>query len=251
VIRSTCACLFVLVAVGWAAPASPAPAEITTPDSTNGDWSRVPEYRLVPGDELVLNFGLRESAPSGFLERGAIVRPDGRISVFPIGDVVAAGHTPRELEAALIDLLSASLKQPRVTVELRKIAGNQVHVLGRVERPGSYPAEPFITVTQAVSAAGGFRDDAARNSVIVFHRRGAREVGVAVIQLDRMIKRGSLAADVPLSRFDIVYVPRNTIGNIGVFTQQAFGPVSNVLSSSLVGWELFHLDRVFTAVPLR
>jgi hypothetical protein len=80
---------------------------------------------------------------------------------------------------------------------------------------------------------------------------GAREVGVAAIQLDRMIKRGSLAADVPLSRFDIVYVPRNTIGNIGVFAQQAFGPVSNVLSSSLVGWELFHLDRVFGVIPTR
>ena len=51
--------------------------------------------------------------------------------------------------------------------------------------------------------------------------------------------------------FRSVYVPRNTVGNIGVFTQQLFGPFSSVLSSSLVGWELFHLDRVFRAVPTR
>ena len=221
------------------------------PDSLEADWSRVAEYRLVPGDELILNFGPRESAPAGFLDRTLIIRPDGRISVFPVGDVVAAGHTPRELEAALIDLLSASLKQPRVTVEVSKIAGNKIHVLGRVANPGSYPAEPFLTVMQALAAAGGFTDDAARNSVLVFHRVGAREASVAAIAVDRMLKRGSLAADLPLSRFDIVYVPRNTIGNINVFSQQLFGPFSSVLSSSLVGWELFHLDRVFRVVPTR
>lgn len=250
-IRATWTSLLVLgalIAPLRAAHAAPTPGREALPDSLNADWSQVPEYRLVPGDQLVLNFGPRESAPTGFLDRTLIVRPDGRISVFPIGDVVAAGHTPRELEAALIDLLSASLKQPRVTVEVSKLAGNQVHVLGRVVKPGSYPAEPFFTVMQAIAAAGGFSDDAARNSVLVFHRAGAREVSVGVIAVDQMIKRGSLAADMPLSRYDIVYVPRNTIGNVGVFTQQLFGPFSTVLSTSLMGWELFHLDRVFRVV---
>lgn len=240
-----------LVALPSAPLAASAPGGDAPPDSVNADWSRVPEYRLVPGDQLILNFGPSGSAASGFLDRPVIVRPDGRISVFPIGDVVAAGHTPRELEAALVDLLSANLKQPRVTVEVSKIAGNQVHVLGRVERPGSFPAEPFFTVMQAIAAAGGFRDDAARNSVLVFHRVGAREVSVAVIAVDRMLKRGSLAADLPLSRFDIVYVPRNTIGNVSVFAQQLFAPFSSALSTSLVGWELFNLDRVYRAVPTR
>ena len=253
-IRATWTCLLVLgivLAPLRAAHTAPAPKRDAPPDSLDADWSRVPEYRLVPGDELVLNFGPNESAATGFLDRTLIVRPDGRISVFPVGDVVAAGHTPRELEATLIDLLSASLKQPRVTVEVTKIAGNQVHVLGRVVNPGSFPAGPFLTVMQAIAAAGGFADDAARNSVLVFHRAGAREASVAVIAVDRMLKRGSLAADLPLSRFDIVYVPRNTIGNIGVFSQQLFGPFSTALSSSLAGWELFHLDRVFRAVPTR
>jgi polysaccharide export outer membrane protein len=233
-----------------ATPAAPAraaapPMEAAPPDSLNADWSQVPEYRLVPGDQLVLNFGPSASAVTGFLDRSLIIRPDGRISIFPVGDVVAAGHTPRELEATLIDLLSASMKQPRVTIEVSKIAGNQVHVLGRVQRPGSFVAEPFMTVTQAIAEAGGFSDDAARNSVMVFHRAGAREVSVAVLALDKMIKRGSLQADLPLSRFDIVYVPRNTVGNIQTFSQQLFGPTSMMLSGTLVGWELFNLHRVF------
>src|SRR5262245_29936499 len=144
-------------------------------DSTGMDWSRVPEYRLVPGDELILNFGPQSDAPSApDLNRHQKIRPDGRLSGFPIGDVVAAGRTVRELEASLVNLLGAELKRPRVTVEVASIAGNMVHVLGRVEVSGSYPAEPFMTVTQAISRAGGFKEDAATNSVLVFHRNGAR-----------------------------------------------------------------------------
>jgi len=226
-------------------------ADPANPDSVNADWSLVPEYRMVPGDQLNLNFGRDETAPSGFLERAVTVRPDGRISVFPVGDVIAAGRTVRELESALVDLLSASLKQPRVTVEVVKIAGNQVHVLGRVLKPGSYPADPFMTVAQAIAQAGGFSDDASRNSVLVFHRQGAREVSVALLPLDRMIKRGSLRADLPLSRYDIVYVPRSSIGNLNLFVQQVFSPAGEVLQTSLVGWEMFHLDRVFRVVTVK
>jgi len=85
--------------------------------------------------------------------------------------------------------------------------------------------------------------------VVVFHRVGAREVSVAVLPLDRMMKHGSLAADMPLERFDIVYVPRNTIGNITVFTQQVFGSANLILNTGLVGWELFNLSKVYHFVP--
>ena len=249
-IRSACTGLIVLAVLltampaGAAAPPTP-PVIQAMPDSLTGDWSRVPEYRLVPGDQLSLNLGPSDTSPTGFLERVTTVRPDGRISVFPVGDVVAAGHTVRELEGMLVDLLAETLKQPRVTIEVTKFAGNMVHVLGRVSRPGSYPAEPFLTVTQAITAAGGFSDDAARNSVLVFHRLGATEVSVSQLPLDRMIKRGSLAADIPLSRFDIVYVPRNTVGNVSVVLNALFPPISDALTTYLIGWELFHLNRVY------
>jgi len=217
-------------------------------DSVAMDWSQVPEYRIVPGDRLVFNLGPNATGTADLL-RDTHVRPDGRVSVFPIGDVVAAGRTVRELEAALVSLLAADYKQPRVTVELSEIAGNQVHVLGQVNTPGSYKAGPFMTLSQAIAAAGGFKDDAARNSVLVFHRDGARTVRVARVKLDRAIKRGTLEDDLPLSRFDIVYVPRSTIGNIEVFSRQIFGGPGNLLATAITGWELFNLDRVFVVSP--
>ncbi len=212
-------------------------------DSTSIDWSRVPEYRIVPGDRLAVNLGPRGDGNIDFI-REQKVRPDGRITVYPVGDVVAAGLTPMELQKSLVALLSADLRQPRVTIEVSEPAGNVVHVLGRVDKPGSYPAGPFVTVMQAITAAGGLKDDAARNSVLVFHRDGARTVSVSRVRLDRLLKGDDLE-DLPVSKYDIVFVPRSTIGNVGVFVTQFFGPLSQTLASALIGWELFNLDRVF------
>ena len=221
---------------------------LTSSDSTAMDWSRVPEYRIVPGDRLELDFGRRNDGGPDLRE--ARVRPDGRITVFPAGDVIAAGLTPMELQRNIVALLSADLKLPRVVVNVVEVAGNVVHVLGRVDRPGSYPAGPFVTVMQAVTAAGGLKDDAARNSVLLFHRDGARTVAVSRIRLDRLVKGDDLA-DAVVGRFDIVFVPRSTIGNLNVFTQQFLAPAAGLLSSSLVGWELFNLDRVFVTRVVR
>jgi protein involved in polysaccharide export with SLBB domain len=232
-----------LAAVCIGAPVCAAANTVLTPaDTTAMDWSRVPEYRIVPGDHLQLEFGRR---PDGLPDiRDARVRPDGRISVFPAGDVIAAGLTPMELQKNIIALLSADLKLPRVVVNVIEVSGNVVHILGRVDRPGSYPAGPFVTVMQAITAAGGLKDDAARNSVLLFHRDGAHTVSVSRIRLDRLMKGDDLA-DAVVGRFDIIFVPRSTIGNLNVFSQQFLGPVGNMLSSSLIGWELFNLDRVY------
>jgi len=226
-------------------PAAPAPD-----DSIAMDWSRVPEYRIVPGDGLTLDFGPRADL-NGDILREVVVRPDGRISVFPVGDVVAAGRSARELEIALVQLLSGDIRAPRVTVEISKLASNQVHVIGDVVAPGRVPAEPFITVVQAIAACGGFKDGAAKNGVIVFSRNGSRTVRVTRVRVDDIIKNGGLVGDLPLSRFDIVYVPRGAVGNLEVFSRQFFGSLTTATGLALQGWELFNLDRVFVVAGSR
>jgi polysaccharide export outer membrane protein len=236
-----------VLALLLAVPARAADAPL--PDSTTMDWSRVPEYRIVPGDKLSLNMGPRQDGTQDFI-REQLVRPDGRITVYPVGDVVAAGLTPMELQKSIIALLSADLRAPRVTVEIVAMAGNQVHVLGQVTTPGSFTAGPFMTVSQAVAAAGGLKDDAARNDILLIHREGARTVRVAKVHVGRFL-RGLEFVDPQVSRYDIVYVPRTSVGNLNVFLNQFFSGLYLVSSTSLTGWELFNLDRVFLARAIR
>jgi len=242
-------CLLLVVHCFALPIAARANTTLTSSDSTAMDWSLVPEYRIVPGDRLVLDYGHRPE--NGMPDvREVWVRPDGRITVFPAGDVVAAGLTPMELQRNIIALLSADLKLPRVVVSVAEVAGNVVHVMGRVERPGSYPAGPFVTVMQAITAAGGLKDDAARNSVLLFHRDGARTVDISRVRLDRL-QHGDDLADQVVGRFDIIFVPRSTIGRIDVFAQQFIAPVGSAFSTALIGWELFNLDRVFVTRVVR
>jgi polysaccharide biosynthesis/export protein PslD len=234
------AILFALALLSACGPAAGAPVPVDVLIDRI-DWGQTPEYRIVPGDELGLNFGPREDS-GNYIVRSVIVRTDGRITVFPIGDVVAAGRTPVELQAELIRLLAAEFRQPRVTVEVVKSAASQVHVLGRVKMPGSKTIQSLPTLLQVLAESGGFEDDAARNSVIVMHRVGLGTVSVTRVRAGQLLKKGG---DIPLSRFDIVYVPRSTVGNVGVFVDQFFNRAAEIASPTMLGWELFHLDRVF------
>ena len=235
------ALIILLLMLGLATGIARAAEEASTRAIDQIDWGKVPEYRIVPGDQLRFNFG-PGSVTMIDLTRDATVRTDGRVTVFPVGDVVAAGRTPAELQSELLRLMAAEYRQPRVTVEVYKAVGNQIHVLGRVKRPGSQPMSSFPTLLQAIAEAQGFEDDAARNSVLILHRDGLNTVRVARVRVDRLLHNGG---DVGLSRFDIIYVPRSSIGNVDVFVHQLFGETSPVLNFALVGWELFNLDRVF------
>lgn len=212
-------------------------------DSTAMDWSRVPEYRIVPGDKLSIDLGPKPDGVTEFIHE-ALVRPDGRITIYPVGDVIAAGLTPMELQRSLMGLLAADMRAPRATVEVTYMTGNLVHVLGRVERPNSVPVSAFMTVSQAVAAAGGFSNDAARNSVLLIHREGAHTVAVRRLRMDRVLK-GESFVDPPVGRFDIVYVPRSTVGNVSVFLNQLFNGLGPMTSTAFQGWELLNVDRVF------
>lgn len=234
--------ILLAVTLSWLVPPPSARADFSAEPPI--DWEKVAQYRIVPGDELRLDFGFNPlEGRSEFMEQK--VRPDGRISVFPVGDVIAAGRTVTELDSVVTSALGTKLREPSVTITLTKLAAAQVHVIGRVTKPGSYQIEGQMSVIQAITAAGGFSDDAARNSVLVFHREGASDVKVARAEVDRMLKGAHLEGDVQLSRFDIVYVPRSTIGNINVFARQFFGEQGQIFSTILLGWQLFNLDRVF------
>ena len=110
-----------------------------------------PEYRLQPGDVIKIRFFYNPG-----LSVKVLVRPDGRISLDLVGEVVAADMTPNQLSELLYDLYSTELKDPSVTVVLEMQAFKPpVYVAGEVNIPGLYNIENNMTALQAVIGAGG------------------------------------------------------------------------------------------------
>jgi len=72
-------------------------------------------YRIMAGDEIRLSF---LSIPD--LERDITVRFDGRISFSKLGEVFAAGKTPRELSKELTEKFTGILNDPTTIVSVLK-----------------------------------------------------------------------------------------------------------------------------------
>ena len=84
-----------------------------------------------------------------------------------VGEIVAAGRTPSELQAEIASGLGAFVTRPVVTVIVKEVRSPQVSVLGEVRRPGRYRIAQSATVLDAIALGGGFTDYAKRGEVVV------------------------------------------------------------------------------------
>src|SRR6201993_1115650 len=82
------------------------------------------------------------------------VRPDGKISLPLLNDVVAAGLTPTQLADSISTRLKKYLSDPRVTVIVTAMNSQKIYVLGEVTHTGAMPLQPNMTVLQALASAG-------------------------------------------------------------------------------------------------
>lgn len=201
-------------------------------------------YRVAPGDVLNIDFGVTLDAKE-LQATDVLVRPDGMITLNPIGDVRAAGLTTAELDSLLMSRYVSVYREPRITVAIGKLAGNMVHVLGEVKAPGSYDVLPNATVLQAIARAGGTTSGASLGSVILLRRTGPNSMLARRVQLNRALAQGLANQDPYVRRFDIVYVPKTAIASIDDFVDHTFGKLVQIPSGYITGWEAIHVDRLF------
>jgi polysaccharide export outer membrane protein len=77
-----------------------------------------------------------------------------------------------------------------------------------------------IDAVQAVLLAGGFKISANTSQVVIIRRGPWGRPMTRTADLRRAIFDPGHGDAVPLRRFDIIYAPRSTIADIGVFVQQ-------------------------------
>ncbi len=97
----------------------------------------------------------------------ARVRPDGRIAVPVVGDVVARGKRPREIKAELESRLKDYVNTPNVTVTVAEFLPFNVAVLGEFAHTGVFPIDRHTRLSDVLALAGGLTDYASRDRLFV------------------------------------------------------------------------------------
>ncbi len=191
------------------APEQPAPAERTTmvakaaevPEVRPAPGAESPDYQI--GAEDVINVSVWKEPE---LTQTVPVRPDGNISLPLINDIPAIGLTPMQLAAHITARFKQFLAEPRVTVIVTEINSRRFYILGEVARPGAFPLLPNMTVLQALSTAGGFREFANQSKVYVLRNENGKSTKYP-FNYKKVIAGKNVEQDIQLKPGDTVVVP--------------------------------------------
>jgi protein involved in polysaccharide export with SLBB domain len=77
-----------------------------------------------------------------------------------------------------------------------------------------------MTLFQAIQKAGGFKDDARKSQVILIRRHGDEPPRGTSIDLAEVESGLFPGVDVELAPYDVVHVPRSSVGNMNLFVEQ-------------------------------
>ena len=123
---------------------------------------------LEPGDVVSISYpGASE------FDQSQKIRRDGKISLPILGEVRAAGKTPKSFQEELTKRYEEDLQDPKVIVNLVSAAA-VVYVNGAVLSPGTVLIDRQMTVCEAIMDSGGFSEVADRKRVILVRQKDGK-----------------------------------------------------------------------------
>lgn len=161
------------------------------------------QYVIGAGDVLdVMVYGESD------LSRTVFVRIDGRISLPLAGEVQAAGSSPAELGEKITENLEEFLEEPEVTVILEDSKSKVYYMVGQVESPGEYPITRQITVLQAISRAGGFREWAKKDRIMVVSGPDdEKDENISYFDYEKFLKQDAEGRNMVIQPGDTIVIP--------------------------------------------
>jgi len=181
-------------------------AELETTEISN---TQSKDYTLAPGDAIrVLVFQNPD------LTLDTRVTESGTITYPLIGSVKVGNMSIAQAEGAIASALKTGgfVQQPQVNIVLLQVRGNQVSVLGAVNRPGRFPLENFNTkLSDMLAYAGGIYTSIGSNGggadqvIVVGMRHGVpfrKEIDIPNIFLNNHPQD-----DIEVAAGDVIFVP--------------------------------------------
>jgi len=172
-------------------------------------------YRIEPGDRIAIRFVYHPE-----MNQDAIVRPDGKIRANAVGDILVAGRSTTEVEDELEKATASRLRDPETEVSIAEYTVRSVFVTGEVAKPGPIIYRKGLTPLQAVIQAGGFRETALIDHVVLIRATDDKERFISRAMDLRDVLHHGEKESVRLAPRDVVYVPKTRIAETDLWIDQ-------------------------------
>lgn len=158
--------------------------------------------QLGPGDVFKMQIVGEKDLPEEYQ-----IASDGTVALPYLERLKVGGLEPQEVAKLVTRELKQRkiLQKPVVIVRVEAYNSRKVTVIGEVQKPGSFPYSPGLTLIQAVSQAGGFNSIANLGQLRL--TRQTKKGDVTVVVSADAITEGS-APDIALQAGDRIYVPQ-------------------------------------------
>ena len=181
-------------------------------------------YVVGAPDELAVHI-----LPDPEINREVRVRPDGMISIDLVGDVQAAGRTPREIALDIQDQIGRFKRDAVVNVTVISSPSQFVTVYGEVVSPGIFALETETRVSEAIGRVGGTRPFANLDAIRLIRTRG-NQTEIFVIDL-AAISYGDMRTNYVMREGDLIVVPPTILARIGYAMQALLFPFQPIISA--------------------
>jgi len=156
-------------------------------------------YTIAAGDQLQI-----EVWQNNQLTRQVRVRPDGKITLPLVNDVVAAGDTVPQFQKRLTDRLKTYIKDPIVSITVTNFSQKQIFIQGQVRTSSAFNYAGDMFLLQAITVAGG-ATPFAEGCAVVVRRKGETFVRYDV-ELGPVLSGQDLKENIRLQPGDVITV---------------------------------------------
>jgi len=178
--------------------------------------AKVNKYKITTGDVLSVSvYGEPDMS-----QPEIIVRPDGYLTIDPIGEVYAEGLDIKELTDIVENRFKEFLLEPQISINIKDFSPASIYIFGAVEKPGIYqqltqPSKYYgdtknpsvktdMSLINVIGNSGGISVDADLANIKITSTNNV----VRKIDLWKFIKDGDVSQNIKLNSGDVVQVPK-------------------------------------------
>ena len=178
--------------------------------------SAAQNYVLGPDDQVGLLMADAEELNSKVFR----INREGDLDLPLAGRVHAAGLTCAQLETELNESLRRWFVEPRVVVAVMDYRSQPISILGAVNTPGVHQVQGQKSLYEALSLAGGLREDAGSTVKLTRKKKygaiplaaaksdASGEFSVASLPVKDILQANTPAANIPVKPEDVISVPK-------------------------------------------